>query len=170
MPSSKSCSKSVTEFFAVNLISTPLWLFIFKHPKAITVLVKTGSTMPVIFSLWEDLKKLPRSLGFILWNRAASTFKISKFIFFICQQTTPKTSKINKFRRVIHLRTHPIFTGWDIHRKASDHQTSCYFGESFCLQAFQLGRPMAIPRIRKCQSYKYVYLYVYMNINTHRQL
>lgn len=61
MPSSKSCSKSVTEFSALNLISASLGLFIFKQPKGIPVPVKIGFTVPTVLSLWEDLEDLPRS-------------------------------------------------------------------------------------------------------------
>lgn len=151
MPSSKSCSKSVTGFSALNLISTPLQLFIFKQPKGIPVPVKTGFTVPTVFSLWEDLEDLPRSPGLILKSRAAITTKMSKFIVFVLHWTTPRGLKMKKLRALIHLTTCHISCGWTIHRKAPDHHTSPYFWESFNLQPFQQERPTVISKILRCQ-------------------
>jgi len=103
MPSSKSCGKSVTEFSALNLISTPLQLFVFKQPKGIPVPMKTRFTKPMVFSLQEDLEELPRSPRFILKSRAAITSKISKFIIFILHRTTPRVLKTNKLRAPVQL-------------------------------------------------------------------
>lgn len=121
MPSSKSCSKS--EFSELTLISIPLQLFLFKQPKGIPVTMKTRFTMPVVFSLWEDLEDLPRSPEFILKSRAAISCKVARSIVIILHWTTPRALKMKKLRVLIQLHTCCISCGC-----ASDHHESSYFG------------------------------------------
>lgn len=54
LPSSKSCSKSLTELSALHSISTYI-TFLFKQLKEILVPVNTGFAVSTVFSPWEDL-------------------------------------------------------------------------------------------------------------------